>query len=193
MILTAPIQKRYSIQEYLEMEEKSLEKQEFHNGKIVEMPGGTANHSLIATNITTALGIALDDTNYIVLNSDVKIHISKIRQFVYPDAIVIAEVFEFYENRKDIIVNPLLVVEVLSSSTEDYDKNQKFLKYRMIPSFKEYVLVSQDEHEVSTFFRKEENLWHETNVNGVTQSIDLQALNISIPLAKIYKNVKFYE
>ncbi len=193
MILTAPIQKRYSIQDYLEMEEKAMEKHEFHNGKIVEMPGGTANHSLIATNITTALNIALDDTSYIVLNSDIKIHIPKIRQFVYPDAIVIAEVFEFYENRRDIIVNPLLVVEVLSSSTEDYDKNQKFLKYRMIPSFKEYVLVSQDEPAVSTFFRKEENLWQETNVNGATQSIDLLSLNISIPLAKIYKNVTFYE
>jgi Uma2 family endonuclease len=193
MVLSTQIQKRYSISEYLEIEEKSIEKNDFYNGKIVEMPGGTANHSLISTNITTALGVALYDTNFLVLNSDVKIHIPSIRHFVYPDAIVIAEVIEYYENRRDIIVNPLLVVEVLSSSTEDYDKNQKFMKYRFIPSFKEYVLVSQDEHSVSTFFRKEENLWQETNVNGHSQSIDLQSLNISIPLSKIYKGVLFYE
>jgi Uma2 family endonuclease len=193
MVLDTPIQKRYSIQDYLELEEKSIEKNEFYNGKIVEMPGGTANHSLIATNITTALNIALDNTHFLVLNSDVKIHIPKIRSFVYPDAIVVAEVFEFYENRRDIIVNPLLVVEVLSSSTEEYDKNQKFMKYRMIPSFKEYVLVSQDEPLVSTFFRKEQSLWQETNVNDTAQSIDLQSLNISVPLSKIYKNVVFYE
>jgi Uma2 family endonuclease len=193
MVLSTPIQKRYSISEYLEMEEKSIEKNEFYNGKIVEMPGGTANHSLISTNITTALGIALYDTNFLVLNSDVKIHIPSIRHFVYPDAIVIAEVIEYYENRRDIIVNPLLVVEVLSSSTEDYDKNQKFMKYRFISSFKEYVLVSQDDYSVSTFFRKEPNLWQETNINGLSQSIDLQSLKISIPLSRIYKGVLFYE
>jgi Uma2 family endonuclease len=193
MVLSTPIQKRYSISEYLEMEEKSIEKNEFYNGKIVKMPGGTANHSLISTNITTALGIALYDTNFLVLNSDVKIHIPSIRHFVYPDAIVIAEVIEYYENRHDIIVNPLLVVEVLSSSTEDYDKNQKFMKYRFIPSFKEYVLVSQDDYSVSTFFRKEANLWQETNINGISQSIDLQSLKISIPLSRIYKGVLFYE
>jgi Uma2 family endonuclease len=194
MVLTPYIPaKRYSIAEYFDLEAKSEEKHEFHNGKIIQMAGGTANHSLIATNFTIALGIALEDQNYQVLNSDVKIHIPKIRHFVYPDAIVIAEVIEYYENRRDIIVNPLLVIEVLSSSTEDYDKTQKFMKYRFIPSFKEYVLVSQDEYSISTFFRKEENLWQETNINDNTQSIHLQSLNIEIPLQKIYKNVKFYE
>lgn len=193
MILDTPhIVNRYSIQEYLELEEKSEEKNEFHNGKIIAMPGGTANHALIATNIVVALGGALSDTNHIVLNSDVKIHIPKIRHFVYPDAIVIAEEIEYYEHRRDIIINPLLVVEVLSSSTEAYDREQKFMKYRLIPSFKEYVLVSQDEFSVTSFYRKEINIWEETNINNETQNIDLQSINVSLSLKKIYKNVKFY-
>jgi Uma2 family endonuclease len=193
MILEVPIQKRYTIQDYLEMDEKAIEKNEFYNGKIVQMSGGTVNHGLIATNFIIALGNALADTDCIVLNSDVKIHIPSIRHFVYPDAIVVGERIEYYENRRDIIVNPLLVVEVLSSSTEAYDRAQKFMKYRLIPSFKEYVLVSQDEHLVATFFRKEENLWEETNSSGSEQSIHLQSINVHLPLQKLYKNVKFYE
>jgi Uma2 family endonuclease len=191
MLLTTPIQKRYTIEEYLDLEAQSEEKNEFLNGKIITMPGGTVNHSLIATNITTALNIALDETEHIVLNSDIKIHIPRFRHFVYPDAVVICKAIEYYENRRDIILNPILIVEVLSSSTEDYDKNSKFIKYRTIPSFKEYVLVSQDEPFITSFFHKDEKTWIEENVDDLTKGIFLPSLNIELPLAKVYKGVKF--
>jgi Uma2 family endonuclease len=126
-----------------------------------------------------------------VLNSDIKIHIPRFRHFVYPDAVVICKAIEYYENRRDIILNPILIVEVLSSSTEDYDKNSKFIKYRTIPSFKEYVLVSQDEPFITSFFHKDEKTWIEENVDDLTKGIFLPSLNIELPLAKVYKGVKF--
>ncbi len=183
--------KRVSITEYFDLEAKSAEKLEFHNGKIIEMAGASYNHNVIVANIITILNNALDlRAECTVLPSDMKIHIPRIRQFVYPDAVVICEEPIFYENRKDTILNPLLIVEVSSDSTEEYDRQGKFFKYRMIPSFKEYVLVSQEEYFISSFFHKDEKTWIEENVEDIEQSIHLPSLGIDIPLKKVYKGIK---
>jgi Uma2 family endonuclease len=184
--------KRYSIAEYFDLEAKSEEKLEFHNGKIIEMAGASYNHNKIVANIIIELGKALDERDECsVLPSDIKIHIPRIRQFVYPDAVVICEEPIFYEKRNDTILNPLLIVEVSSGSTEDYDRQGKFFKYRMIPSFKEYVLIAQDESFVSSFYHQDEKTWIEENVEDVEKTIHFPSLNIDIALKKIYKGVKF--
>ncbi|MEO6639497.1 MAG: Uma2 family endonuclease, partial [Ginsengibacter sp.] len=133
------ISKTYSIAEYLAMEENSVEKHEYYNGKIIKMSGGTYNHNLIASNIITTLNMLLEEKQqeYAVLGSDMKVYSPRILSFVYPDAVVVCEKPLFYEERKDIITNPLLIVEVLSPSTEDYDRKGKFFDYKQIPSFKE--------------------------------------------------------
>lgn len=190
MILDKILPKRFTIEEYFDFEEKSLEKHEFNNGKIVKMAGASYNHNKIVANVITALSIALENRiECTVLPSDIKIHVPKIRQFIYPDAVVICEEPMFYEGRTDTIINPLLVVEVLSDGTADYDRGGKFLKYRMIPSFKEYVLISQDAHFVSSFYQTEPRTWKETISENVLQNIHLQSLNIEISLARIYKGV----
>ncbi len=194
MVADNIIQKRFTIEEYLDLESKSLEKHEFHNGKIIKMAGASFNHNKIVGNIITALNIALDErTECSVLPSDIKIHIPRIRRFVYPDAVVICEEPAFYEGRKDTILNPLLIVEVLSDSTDDYDKEGKFLKYSMIPSFREYVLVAQDEPFVTSFYKKEGETWEKKNAEDISQSIHLQSLNIETALAKIYKGISFHK
>ncbi len=193
MIATTAPEKLYTIEEYLAFERKAHSKHEFRNGKIVPMTGGAATHNQIIARIINVLINALDALNkeYIVYSSDMKIRIPVHNQFVYPDAVVVCEKPEFYDERTDIITNPLLVVEVLSPSTEDYDQHLKFDKYRTLASFKEYLLVRQDTPFVTDYFREEENLWRTTDVQNLEASISLKSVECELPLAKIYKGVKF--
>ncbi|MEY4904097.1 MAG: hypothetical protein RLZZ292_1912 [Bacteroidota bacterium] len=192
MLIDAPLKKVFSEAEYFDREERASQKHEFLNGKILEMPGGTSNHSLIATNITTALNNALEDrADCFVFNSDIKIQIPRYKSFVYPDALVVCEVVEYYEGRKDVIVNPILIVEVLSHGTSDYDKGDKFLKYKTLASFKEYVLVEQDEPSISTFYKQRTRLWEEDFADGLEASIYLKSIDVTLPLSKVYKKVIF--
>jgi Uma2 family endonuclease len=183
----------FSVQEYLALEEKAAYKHEFFNGKIKQMPGASYQHNVIATNLTTHINNLLEAQTkpFIVCNSDMKIYLPRYRHFVYPDAVVIFERPVFYENRKDIILNPILIVEVLSASTEDYDKGTKFLKYKSLTSFKEYVLVEQDMPEVTCFYRQTEKVWEEASADQLNETIHLKSLDIHLSLGRIYRNIEF--
>ncbi|MEO0043655.1 MAG: hypothetical protein RL329_3103 [Bacteroidota bacterium] len=183
----------FSVQEYLALEEKASYKHEFFNGKIKQMPGASYQHNVIATNLTTHINNLLEAQTkpFIVCNSDMKIYLPRYRHFVYPDAVVIFERPVFYENRKDIILNPILIVEVLSASTEDYDKGTKFLKYKSLTSFKEYVLVEQDMPEVTCFYRQTEKVWEEASADQLNETIHLKSLDIHLSLGRIYRNIEF--
>jgi Uma2 family endonuclease len=182
-----------TIEDYLAMEDESSEKHEYYNGKIVKMPGATPIHNIIAVNIMTQLNIGLEakDKNYFVLNSDSKIYIPKLNHFVYPDAVVVCEQIELYPGSSTVITNPLLIVEVLSESTEEYDRGEKFHNYKRITSFKEYVLVVQKMPLVTDSFRINSNTWEDTEAEGLETSIYLRSLDISLDLRKIYKSVPF--
>ena len=187
------ISRNYTITEYLAMEEHASEKHEYYNGKICKMPGGKFNHNLIAANIITALNNELDkrQTEHVVLNSDMKIFIPHIIAIVYPDAVVICKKPVFYEKRRDVILNPLLIVEVLSPSTEVYDRTEKFSFYKQIPSFKEYVLVEQNMPFVTASFKIAEQTWRDSIAEGTEVYIHLQSIDCTIALSKIYKGVQF--
>lgn len=181
----------YSLEEYLRREEKNAYKSEFFNGQIIRMPGGKSTHNLIANNISTALRYTIKNSklNFIAFNSDQKIYIPNKEIVVYPDALVIAEKPEYWKNRKDLIVNPLLIVEVLSKSTRGYDKGEKFMHYRTLPSFKEYVLIEQDEFKVEIWYRAEENTWKITTVTDDSALIYLNSIGASVSLSDIYENI----
>lgn len=185
--------KTYTIEEYLAMEEKSAEKHHFINGEIIAMPGAKPIHNLISANIITQLNIELDKKNkeYFVLTSDTKIHIPRTNSFIYPDAVVICEQIEFYPGSSSVIVNPLLIVEVLSPSTAVYDRNEKFFDYKRIASFKEYVLVEQELPLVTASFKTAERTWVDSYADGLETTIHLQSIDCTIELKKIYKGVKF--
>ena len=175
------------------MEERSIEKHHFINGEVIAMPGGTYYHRLIATNFTTALNNAIEEKqlNFQVLNSDMKVFIPRLISVVYPDAIVICSEPEFYKNRKDIILNPLLIVEVLSPSTAEYDQGTKFFDYKGIASFREYILVEQTVPFVTAIYKTSERTWTDTEADGLDTSVFLQSINCTIDLKRIYKGVKF--
>ncbi|RDB05524.1 Uma2 family endonuclease [Runella aurantiaca] len=179
----------YSIEEYFELEAQSLEKLEYYDGKITKKRAASYVHNRIATNVLTALGNALQDSRFEVSNSDTKIHIPTIESFVYPDAVVICEKPLFYQNRVDTILNPLLIVEVLSPSTEEYDRGEKFYLYRSLPSFKEYVVVHQKHALVSAYFRLNEKDWRTNDVASLSETIHLQSINVTLKLSDIYRGI----
>jgi len=180
----------YSIEEYFELEAQSIEKLECYDGKITKMPGASYVHNRIPTNVLTALNVALMSTKFEVNNSDTKIHIPAIESFVYPDAVVICEKPLFYQNRVDTILNPLLVVEVLSPSTEDYDRGEKFYLYRSLASFKEYVVIHQNHTLVSAFFRLNEKDWRTEDVSNLSETIHLQSVDVKLKLSDIYRGIE---
>lgn len=120
-----------------------------------------------------------------------KILIPAWQHVVYPDAVVIARAPEFYEDRKDVILNPLLIVEVLSAGTESYDRGTKFEKYQSIPSFSEYVLVRQDKAEVLTYYREEPDTWKMTNISDLDSLINLPSVAAVLEMSRIYKGIEF--
>jgi Uma2 family endonuclease len=191
--LAESTQQRFSIQEYLELEAQAAHKHEFFNGKIKQMPGASYQHHVIATNLTTHIHNLIEAKNepFIVCNSDMKIYLPRYRHFVYPDAVVVFERPVFYEQRKEILLNPILIVEVLSSSTGEYDKGPKFLKYKSLESFREYVLVEQDNPEVTRFYKQTENVWEEATVDDLEQTIHLKSLDIHLSLRRVYRNIEF--
>lgn len=192
-MLTA--EKTYTLDEYLARESRSQYKHEFYNGKIIRMAGAKARHNQIAANLTGALKYALRPLprKFIVYNSDQKVYIESENVGVYPDALVVCEEPQFWKGREDLIVNPLLVVEVLSRSTASFDKSGKFLLYEQLPTFLEYVLVEQNYPRVESWFRTSEHSWDKTVQADVADDIQLRSVGVSISLSEIYEHVAFAE
>ena len=186
-------EKKYTLDEYLAREVRSLHKHEFYNGKIVRMAGAKARHNQIAANVTGALKYALRSLprKFIVYNSDQKVYIESENVGVYPDALVVCEEPQFWQGREDLIVNPLLIVEVLSRSTASFDKSGKFLLYEQLPSFLEYVLIEQNYPRVESWFRQTLTSWDKTVQLETEGFIPLRSVGVSLPLAEIYEHVAF--
>jgi Uma2 family endonuclease len=182
-----------SLEKYFQAEEKSLHKNEYHNGQIIKMAGGTFNHDNIAGQAITLMNIFVytNDLKYFVNGSDTKIRIDTYDKVVYADALVICEKPIYFENRKDTIINPLIVVEVLSESTAKFDKGSKFEYYRSLESFKEYVLIHQSRKQVAVFTKQADNTWLLRDYIGEDATAILYALhNCPIPLQRLYKDLE---
>jgi len=185
---------RFTPDQYRAIEETAEERHEYCNGEIIAMPGGSPVHSRIAVDITTFLNVALRDTNFQTYNGDLRIWIPSFSHGTYPDVLVIDGEPEFNGERTDEIVNPLLIVEVLSPSTEAYDRGEKFRKYRSLSSFCEYLLVSQTEPYIEQYHnldRNSNNRWQWQVYDRLEQSIVLHSLNIELPLSEIYRRLNF--
>jgi Uma2 family endonuclease len=190
---TTPFERLYSFEAYLEMEETSLEKHEFDNGKLITMAGGTKIHNDLCGRVITGLNNCLDDSDeeYSVCTSDMKVRIIAKNKAVYPDVTVIEGEPIYYLGDPKVVVNPLLIVEVLSPSTERYDRGKKFDYYRTLESFREYVLVSQDEPKVEVFFLEdpEKELWKISTYEGLDAIVDLHSIDCQMTMKKIYHRV----
>ncbi len=181
----------YTIQEYFDLEEKSDIKHEFYKGEIFAMSGATLIHNIISSNINTALNNALKEKPCIVTGADLKIQIEKNSLFTYPDVSVFCGKPEFFEDRNDTITNPILIVEVLSDSTEGYDRGKKFELYRELGSLQHYFLVSQKKVHVEYFYKNEKNNWELVESKDLQGILEVQGLDVEISLSEIYSKVEF--
>ncbi|ACK66632.1 protein of unknown function DUF820 [Rippkaea orientalis PCC 8801] len=185
--------KTYSFEEYLTLEEEASYKHEYQDGEIVEMTGGTTNHNKIALNFAAYLKFALKGQNYNLFISDVKLWIPHYRQATYPDVMVIEGEPIYYGDNKTTVTNPSLIVEVLSKSTQNYDQGDKFLYYRSIPEFKEYILINQNRSYVMQYNKTHEGKWLLSEYQGDSLVLSLVSIDFSLSFAEIYEGLIFAE
>jgi Uma2 family endonuclease len=183
----------YTPEEYLELEEKADYKNEYRDGEIISMTGGTTNHNKLALNLATALNLALNDLDYEVYIGDVKLWIPRYREFTYPDVMVIEGQPVYYSTNTTTVTNPLLIAEVLSKSTKDYDRGDKFLYYRSIPEFKEYILIDQTKYYVMQYVKNSQNQWLLTEYETEDAILNISSINIKLSFKQLYKKINFLE
>ncbi|MCC5665993.1 Uma2 family endonuclease [Nostoc sp. CHAB 5784] len=184
-------QRYYTPEEYLELEEAADYKSEYIDGQIIPMAGGTVNHNRIAGNFYAMLNFAFRQEEYEVFNSDMRLWIHQKRIYTYPDVTVIAGEPEFFNNRTDIITNPQVIVEVLSKSTKNYDREDKFQAYRTISTFQEYLLIDQTRIHVEQFSKTGKKQWAFREYDEEDEAIALVTVPFEISLQDLYNKVKF--
>jgi Uma2 family endonuclease len=183
----------HSIEDYLRIERDSLDKHEFHDGEILAMSGGSPMHSLIASNVMRHIGNRLGNKRCRAFESNLRIRIGDQPRYVYADGSVICGplAFDPADAKRETVTNPILVAEVLSPSTELYDRSRKFDLYRQIPSLEEYVLVAQHAPLVEVFSRGPDGTWIFWPYSGLKATAKLKSIDVSIALSEIYEGVEF--
>lgn len=174
-----------SEEQYLEIERLAETKSEFYDGRMFALSGGTPNHSLLAVKVVSLLDRQVPPECR-VFNSDMRIKVARARLFTYPDCSVVCGELQLFSNQKDCLLNPLLIVEVLSVSTENYGRGKKFELYRTIESFREYLIVHQDRRHVEHYSKQEDGSWLLREQRGVEDSIVVDRLGVRISLADLY-------
>jgi Uma2 family endonuclease len=178
-------------EEYLAAERLSETKSEYIDGVVYPMTGARLNHIQLVSNLTVELANQLRARPCRVLQSELKIRVQESRKFFYPDVTVFCDEPQFHDERRDIILNPLLVVEVLSKSTEAFDRGAKFQAYRTIESLKEYLLVEQNTPMVEQYVRQEDGKWALATAAGLESSLTLPSIGCILNLGAVYDKVDF--
>lgn len=189
-MVAARQQRRYTPAEYLALERAAETKSEYIDGCIVAMTGGSTQHSRIAVNVVLILGPQLRDRPCDVFNSDMRVGIPPSSRYTYPDVTVVCGEQQVGDAEQDTLLNPTLIVEVLSPATESYDRGDKFAAYRRLPSLQEYVLIAQDRPSVDHYLRQGDQ-WLLTPVIGLDATATLPTIGCTLPLAEIYRRVQF--
>jgi len=185
----------FTIEEYLRGEEQSVVKHEFHEGEILEMTGGTYEHSLITANVVGEMRVRLKGSQCKVLESNMRVRVRPTPRYVYPDASVVCgpPQFDPQDPKRTTIINPRVIIEVLSESTEAYDRGEKFTRYREIATFEEYILVSQSSPMIETFMRQADGKWSFAPWSGIEAVARVRTLAVDLPLSEIYAGIEFPE
>ena len=181
----------YTPEEYLELEEQAEYKSEYRDGEIIAMTGGTTNHNKIALNFAASLKYGLRKKNYDVYIGDVRLWIPRYRQHTYPDVMIIQGEPIYATENTTTVMNPLLIAEVSSKSTSNYDQSDKFMYYRSIPEFKEYILINQYQYHVMQYVKTNDSKWIFTELESESDILTLQTIDFQIALSEIYEQVNF--
>ena len=179
----------YSVEEYFRIDEDTEYRNEYYRGEIFAMSGGTANHNRIAGNIFGELYSKLANGPCEAFISDLRILVERAELYTYPDVAVVCGPLKFVEGRTDTITNPIVIVEVLSPSTESYDRGKKFEFYRGLDTLRDYVLIDQDRLYVEHFSHAGDRQWMLRVFDDAADVLDLESIGVQIALSTIYQRV----
>jgi Uma2 family endonuclease len=182
---------RLSPERYLEIERGNDFRSEYYDGQMFAMSGGTPAHAIIISNLSGELRQSLKHKPCTVAANELRVCVTTMGLYTYPDVVVVWGDMAFAAGTRDTITNPRLIVEVLSKSTEAYDRGRKFLQYRRVESLEEYVLVTQSEPRVEVFSRQPDGSWLLKEYSGMDSSCICKSIDCTIPLAEIYHKISF--
>jgi Uma2 family endonuclease len=188
-MVAQPVQ-RMTPEEYLAFERASAERHEFVGGEVFAMAGASLNHITITSNGNASLHAQLRRTPCRVLTNDLKVRF-RVRDYVYPDLTIVCGEPEFHDTERDVVINPTVIIEVLSDSTETYDRNKKFSLYKAIPTVQEVLLIAQDRPRIEQYRRQDGEVWLYRDVIGLDGVIALPAVGATLALADVYERVTF--
>lgn len=185
-------QHRYTLEEYLALERESEVKYEYWDGEIFAMSGGTLAHDLIMWNASNSLGTQLAGKDCRVFTDNMQIKVPAAPPYRYADGSVVCGTIAVERfNGADLLLNPILIIKVLSPSTEAYDRGDKFTHYKSIPSFREYLLIAQHRPHVTHYVKSDTGKWDYEEINDLGSSIYVTSIDCSLALADIYRDVEF--
>jgi Uma2 family endonuclease len=182
--------KLYSPQEYLELEKNAIDKHEYYKGEIFAISGASARHNIISVNLLTTLSIVLRGSGCRPFGSDMRIHIPENSLFTYPDISIICGDVITSKVSEETATQPTVIIEILSPSTKNYDRGEKFMLYRAIHTLKEYMLVDSESIHAEQFAINRDGLWQLREFNTAEDKIHLESLNLHLLMKDIYEGSK---
>ncbi len=190
--MTAVPKKKYTLEEYLELDKNSEERYEYFDGEVFAMAGGSPDHARLSGAVYALLEQKLEGRDCEAFNSEMRIRVPTALPYRYPDASVVCgePIFEEIDGQQ-MLVNPTLLVEVLSPSTAAYDLVDKFTAYQSIDTFREYLLVSQDRPHVIQHIKQAKRKWLRIEIEGMDSEVTLESIGVTLTLREIYRRVKF--
>ena len=191
--MSALLKSRLTAHQYLTLERRAEFKSEFYKGEMFAMAGASFKHNDIKDALIAALRAIFKDGRCRTLSSDQRVLVDRTGLYTYPDIVILCGPGEFDPNDADTLVNPAAIIEILSPSTEKYDRGLKFRNYQQIPSLTEYVLVAQDEPVIDRYIRQADGSWALISFVGLADTLAFTSVPASVPLAEVYSGVDFSE
>jgi Uma2 family endonuclease len=189
--MSAALKLKFSPRQYLEMERAAAYKSQYYDGEIFAMAGSSPAHVRINSNFMIESGIIFKSGPCYPLNSDLKVRIPDSTLYTYPDLTILCEPMQFEDEHEDVLLNPKIIVEILSPTTERFDRGKKFERYQRIPSLLEYILVSQDAPHIDRFHRIPDGLWQLKSFHGLEAMFEFATIPGAISMADIFNGVEF--
>ncbi|WP_293313473.1 Uma2 family endonuclease [Pedobacter sp. UBA5917] len=183
--------RRYTVEEYLEMEKESTEKHEYFQGDIFAMSGAGFKHNILFSNIFLAVGNKLKGKSCNIFGSDMRMNIPENTLFTYPDISIYCDDVKHIDIDEETFILPTVIIEILSPSTKNYDRGKKFNLYKDIPSLKEYIMIDSESVSVEAYYINEEKEWILNDYKEISDTFTLVSMGFDVALADIYERVRF--
>lgn len=179
--------------EYLALERQAETRSEYHDGELVAMVGASREHNLVVSNTVSSLIIQLRGRPCETYANDMRVNVPAVNRYFYPDIVIVCGEPQFEDDTIDTLINPTVIIEVLSDSTERFDRGKKFACYRTLPSLRGYLLIAQDEYRIDAYRKDGNGRWLLEDAQGLDAALDLGVADCTLALREIYDRVVFPE